>query len=298
MATKISSGGKPNGVWLADLMLFAVAIVWGTSYGVTKGVVAFYPVLGFLSVRFILTFVLLLPVWKNSQSTQIKETVQIGVPLGLVLLSVFACETFGVGLTTASNAAFLISMCVVFTPFVEWLVLHVRPSLASCIATLISLIGALILTSGITLSFNLGDALLLAAAMLRAYMVTLTKKRTSGKQINSLALTAVQCGVVGIGCLVLALLTSNGSMPPLPLRNEFWFATIYLVLFCTIFAFFAQNYAVRQTSPTRVHLLMGMEPVFGALFAMYWLGEQLTPFAWLGGLMIVGPSLWATLHKP
>ena len=46
---------------LSDLTLLLVAVVWGTSYGVTKGALAFYPVLGFLAVRFCLTFALLLP---------------------------------------------------------------------------------------------------------------------------------------------------------------------------------------------------------------------------------------------
>jgi drug/metabolite transporter (DMT)-like permease len=289
--------GKLKNVWLADLVLFAVAMIWGTSYGVTKNVVALYPVFGFLAIRFTFTFLILLPVWGNIRASEIRDTVQVGFPLGVILLSVFACETFGVGLTSASNAAFLISMCVVFTPFVEWMVLRVRPSPASFVATVVSLLGVLLLTSDVKLTFNLGDGLLLAAAALRACLVTLTKKRIDGKKIHSLALTAVEGGVVGTGCLFLSYVTSHGAMPPLPTNNGFWFATIYLVLFCTVFAFFAQNYAVRQTSPTRVHLMMGVEPVFGALFAMYWLGEQLTPFAWLGGLMIIGPSLWATLQK-
>ena len=34
----------------ADLALLLVAIVWGTSYGVAKGALAYYPVLGFLAV--------------------------------------------------------------------------------------------------------------------------------------------------------------------------------------------------------------------------------------------------------
>lgn len=297
MATETVKVGAPGKPWLADLMLFAVAMVWGTSYGVTKGVVALYPVLGFLAIRFCITFLMLLPVWRTIARAQVGETLRAGFPLGLVLLSIFACETFGVGLTSASNAAFLISLCVVFTPLVEWIVLKQRPSLASWIAAFVSLAGALLLTSGITASFNLGDGLVLVAAVLRACLVTLTKKRIGGKQIDALALTAVECGVVGVGCVLLWCLGSHGALPRLPAQPGFWLATMYLVVFCTIFAFFAQNYAVRQTSPTRVQLLMGLEPVFGAVFAMLWLGEQLTPFAWLGGLMIVGPSLWATLSK-
>ncbi|MBM6595620.1 EamA family transporter [Microvirga pudoricolor] len=64
------------------------------------------------------------------------------------------------------------------------------------------------------------------------------------------------------------------------------------MLVCTIFAFFVQTYAVRRMSPSRVGLLMRTEPVFGALFAMAWLGESLSPSAWVGGALIVAASLW------
>lgn len=94
---------------LSDLALLLVAMVWGTSYGVAKGALAFYPVLGFLAVRFILTFTLLLP-----------ALLRAGAPLGALMLLSFLCESFGVAHTQASNAAFLISLCVVFTPFAEW----------------------------------------------------------------------------------------------------------------------------------------------------------------------------------
>jgi drug/metabolite transporter (DMT)-like permease len=87
-------------------------------------------------------------------------------------------------------------------------------------------------------------------------------------------------------------------LPPLPHDPVFWYATGFLVVFCTLFAFFAQNYALRRTSPTRVSLLMGTEPVFGALFAVYALNESLDAEGWLGGLMIVAAFLWAARKRP
>lgn len=60
------------------------------------------------------------------------------------------------------------------------------------------------------------------------------------------------------------------------------------MLFCTIFAFFAQNYASSRSSPTRIAFLMGSEPVFGALFAWLIFGETLSGWAWVGcGLILV-----------
>jgi drug/metabolite transporter (DMT)-like permease len=292
-----ASPARSSGVWLADLLLLAVAVVWGTSYGVAKGAVALYPVLAYLAVRFLITFMLLLPALAKGGAANAHGAMKIGFPLGLVLLAVFVCETFGLALTTASNAAFLISMCVVLTPFAEWVLLAVRPTLADLVATSLSLFGAYLLTSGVELSLNGGDVLILVAAVLRAVMVTLTKKRTAGKTVDSLALTAIQTGTVGFGCLILAALALPNGLPSLPTDPRFWYATIYLVVFCTIFAFFVQNYAVRRTSPTQVNLLMGTEPVFGALFAAFWLGERLPAAMWLGGLLIVAAPLWTMFRR-
>lgn len=240
--------GLLKSVWArhADLMLLAVAIVWGTSYGVAKGALVFYPVLGFLAIRFLLTFFLLVPALRS----QPRESLLPGIPLGLVLLTIFVCETYGVAITTASNAAFLISLCVVFIPLVEWWVFKQRPTNSTLVAANLSLGGALLLTQAGQIEMNLGDCLMIAAALCRAFMVCLTKKLTHGTDGSALALTAVQTGVVGIGCLAIFVL-SPGAIPPLPTDLSFWLATLYLAVFGTLFAFFAQNYAVKRTTPTR-----------------------------------------------
>ena len=64
------------------------------------------------------------------------------------------------------------------------------------------------------------------------------------------------------------------------------------MLGCTVFALVAQNWALKHTSPSRVGLLTGTEPAWGALFAVAWLGESLGPQGWLGGALVVGAALW------
>jgi drug/metabolite transporter (DMT)-like permease len=282
---------------LSDLMLLAVAIVWGTSYGVAKGALAYYPVLGFLAVRFILTFVLLLPVLLRLQRQQLRDALRTGWPLGLLMLSIFLAETFGVALTQASNAAFLISLCVVFTPFVEWWMLRKKPERAVFVFAAVSLLGAALLSGGLVGAMGWGDALMLAAAVLRAITVCQTSKRTQGSTAPALALTAVQAGVIGFGSLLLALCTPGG-LPPLPSDAAFWQASVYLVLGCTVFAFFAQNWALKYSAPSRVALLTSSEPAFGALFAVLWLGESLGLVAWVGGGLIVLAALWTSVRRP
>ncbi|WP_295748891.1 DMT family transporter [Undibacterium sp.] len=288
---------------MAELMLFAVAMVWGCSYGVAKIALFYYPVLGFLALRFGLTFFILLPSLGNFRSLEVKNAWRIGLPLGLILLAIFLCETYGITLTSASNAAFLISLCVVLTPLVEWLVLKQAPNSYMLGAIALALLGAILLMPNLGLnfsfnfSFNPGDGLILAAAVLRAFFMVQSKRLTQHQQLSTLALTAVQSGVLMLGCLSLAACSPSG-LPALPQTLVFWGATLFLVLFCTLFAFFAQNYAIRRSSPTKVALLLGSEPAFGALFAVLFLGEHLSAQALLGGSLIVVASLAASLQAP
>jgi drug/metabolite transporter (DMT)-like permease len=275
-----------------DLLLLLVALVWGTSYGVAKQALNFYPVLGFLAVRFCLTFLLLLPQLRGAG----RRAWAPGLPLGAVMLAIFLCETYGVLLTSASNAAFLISLCVVITPFAEWLLLGVRPHSLLLPAAGLSLLGTWLLSGGSNLQFGTGDCLMLLAALLRALLVCLTPRLLAGREVPALALTAVQTAVIGLGCLLLGTL-QPGGLPALPTAPAFWTGCLYLVLFATLFAFFVQNHVLRRSSPTRVSLLMGSEPLFGALFAMIWLDEQLSPQAWLGGFLIVAALLCTCLLR-
>ncbi|MDY0745613.1 DMT family transporter [Paucibacter sp. R3-3] len=282
---------------LSDLTLLAVAAVWGTSYGVAKLALSFYPVLGFLALRFGITFVLLMPALLRASAAQRRDALRIGLPLGALMLGIFLCETFGVAHTQASNAAFLISLCVVFTPFAEWALLGRRPVLALFGFAGVSFAGVALLCGGFG-RLNGGDGLMLLAAVLRAVTVCQTARLTRRREVSALALTAVQSGVIALGCLLLALATPSGlpKLPELPGAGAFWIATVYLVAGCTVFAFFAQNWALKHSAPSRVALLMGSEPAFGALFAVLWLGERLSAIGWLGGGLIVLAALWATLR--
>jgi len=282
---------------VADLLLLAVALVWGTSYGVVKHALAFYPVAGLLALRFGLTFVLLSPSLRALRGVRWRSVAGV-FGAGLLLFGIFVSETFGVLLTQASNAAFLISLCVVLTPLVEWVVLRRRPTCVEWGAVALSVIGAWLLSGG-AFEPGRGDALVLLAALLRALYVCVTKRVMRDPLLKPLPVTAVQAGVVSGGSVLIALTFAPAQWQPLPsfgAHGAFWISVLYLVIACTLFAFFVQNYAVSRSSATRVALLMGSEPAFGALFACAWLGERLPATAWFGGALIVAASLLATVR--
>ncbi|HEY0294389.1 MAG TPA: EamA family transporter [Bordetella sp.] len=279
---------------LSDALLLAVAAVWGSTYAVVKSTLVFYSVLGVLALRFGLAFVLLLPALRGLRALP-RSSVWGALGCGAVLFGIFLAETFGVMLTEASTAAFLISLCVVLTPWAEWALLHRRPARKEWVAAALSLVGAWLL-SGAGARLQAGDALILLAALLRALHGCVMKRVMRDARLTPTMLTAVQSGVVAGGGAIAALAAGQwGPLPAWPSQDGFWVGMAYLALVCTVFAFFVQSFAMQRSHPTRVSLLMGSEPAFGALVACLWLGERLTPLAWLGGALMVGVSLWAVL---
>ncbi|MBF9266013.1 DMT family transporter, partial [Paracidovorax cattleyae] len=138
------------------------------------------------------------------------------------------------------------------------------------------------------------DGLMVLAAFLRGAMVCLTRRHGQRHGLPALTVTAVQMGVMALGSAALMLTVQGPGWPPLPHTAPFWGAMAFLVLLCTLFAFFVQNHAASRTSPSRVALLMGSEPLWGALIAMLWVGERMAAQGWIGGLLIVASAVWVT----
>ncbi len=277
-------------------LLLLVAVIWGGSYSAAKIATGEVPVLQFLVLRFGLTFLLLLPALRGLAGAAWPAALTGAALLGINLLAIFVCETFGVSLTSASNAAFLISLCVAFTPLCEWWLLGERPGRAVLAAAGLSLLGAGLLAfqHGGRSGLAWGDGLMVAAAFLRGVMVCLTRRQGQRHGLPALTVTAVQMGVMALGSGLLMLAVHGPAWPPLPRSLPFWGAMAFLVLLCTLFAFFVQNHAASRTSPSRVALLMGSEPLWGALIAVLWMGERMAVQGWVGGLLIVVSAWWVT----
>jgi len=274
---------------IAEIMLLGVAIVWGTSYGITKQALTYTPIFVFLALRFSITFICLLPKLLIELKAMPFTAWAPAISLGALLFAIFCAETFGIFHTSAAKAAVLISTCVLMTPLIEWWALKKTPSKMLTMAGLFCLIGIGLLTFQNTeaIQFNQGDTLILLAAFLRAVIVVRTQMFMAKGSLSALSITAIQAGVVTIGAITGAAICGQVNELFIARTWEFWLLIGYLVLFCTLFAFFAQNVGIRRLSATKASLLMGTEPLFGAAFAVFWLGESLNIVQWLGGALIV-----------
>jgi drug/metabolite transporter (DMT)-like permease len=272
-------------VW-ADLSVLGVAVVWGASYPVAKGALLYAPVLILILYRFVITTIIMTVVARREIVSMSCGDLIRGFILGTILFSIFLAETYGVALTSATNTALIISLCVIFTPILDYGLSRKLPPLSVIVSAIMCCLGVGILTGGVT-AFGAGDLLVLSAAMLRAVMVVSTKRLMRGRQISSAALTAVQGFAVTVlaSIVVITQFGLNGLV--VHADPQFWLSVAFLSLFCTIAAFYIQNAAVRRTTPTRVGFLMGTEPFFGFLLAYLLLAEPISVTSVSGAALIL-----------
>ncbi|MEI9414608.1 DMT family transporter [Mesorhizobium sp. Cs1299R1N1] len=284
----ILEGRQPKSLFWADVAAVGIAFVWGASYPVVKGAFLVAPVLVIIFYRFLITAVVMSFVARKEIATVVQGDCARGAVLGAILFAIFLAETYGVSLTSATNTALIISLCVVFTPILDYGLSRKLPPIGVLAGSGCSCVGVAALTGGMS-GFSFGDLLVLSAAVLRAIMVVTTKRLMHGRHISSAALTAIQGATVAV--LTIALLLVDNGVSELAIKGggRFWASVVFLSLFCTIGAFYVQNAAVRGSTPTRVSLLMGTEPLFGVLVAHLFLAEPLTVPSMLGaGLIIAG----------
>jgi drug/metabolite transporter (DMT)-like permease len=188
---------------------------------------------------------------------------------------------------------------VIFTPFAQWVILGSRPQRSELSAAAVCLLGATLMSLG-GAGFSgpsMGDLLMLLAAILRAVMVALTRRFATWHEVPALTLTALQAWVVTLGALVTLGFSSKGIYTLPSWDMGFWVRMSFLVIFCTIFAFVAQNYAAARMRPSKVALLMASEPVFGALFGALLLQELVGGWGLIGGVLMLAATKFAVFRQ-
>lgn len=285
---------RPSRSWTADALLLAVAIAWGSTYLVAKLLVDEDSVLAMLAVRMTLTALALGALLLILRTRPTPTAFRLGVILGILLATVFVFETFGIAMTSATNAGVIISLTIVITPVLESLVRKRRLGGLFYFAALIAVAGVYFLASGGPFTaFALGDLLILAAAFARAVHVTGMHRLTAVRQVDSMSLTFVQMLTCAVVFLALSSIwgISIGEYVTVMGPGEM-LGMAYLVIVCTVFPFFIQMWAVRKTSPTRVSLLLGTEPVWAALIGALIAGDRLGTVGIIGVVLVLGGTMW------
>ena len=277
-----------------DLLLLVVAGAWGSTYLVFKDLLAAGPVLALGALRLLLAAAAMVLILAARRRRPTVAELRAGAVLGTILAVVFAFETFGIAHTSATNAGVIISLTMIFTPLLESAIGRGRVSRQFLVAGAIAVFGVVLLAgNGSFQPPSLGDGLVLLAAVARAVHVATMPRLTKGRPMDSLHLTTIQLLVCAV-LFTAASMISGQSVTGLAggLDGHQILLLAYLVLACTVFAFLVQLWAVRRTSPSRVSLLLGTEPVFAAVIGITIGHTTLELVGWCGIIFILAGTAW------
>ncbi|MEN9969936.1 MAG: hypothetical protein RLZZ229_144 [Actinomycetota bacterium] len=274
-----------------DLVLLGAAFVWGASYLAAKDLTEAGSLWGMMAIRFGFAGIILGAIALMRRAKFSKADIWIGTAIGVGLAIVMTFETNAIALTSATNSGLIISLSIIFTPIIEGLVHKYWLPRNFFIAAGGAVMGVGFLVGGGGFQNpNLGDFLMLIAAVLRAGYQVAQGKLTFGRTVDNLNVTVFQTLSAGIIFLVVDPAGTVAAIGSYSLKE--WGLQAFLILFCTIYGFFAMTWGIRKTSASRIALLQGTEPVWAVLIAVVIGGEAMGIIGALGAAMIIGSCYW------
>ncbi|WP_438432554.1 DMT family transporter [Gorillibacterium sp. sgz500922] len=278
--------------YVADTVLLGVTLIWGLMFIVVKNALDAMPAFAYLAVRFGLASVLLLAVRRLSPAASrgrfTRNTGIAGAILGIFLYGGFAGQTVGLTFTTASRAGFLTGFLVILVPIIARMFFGSRITLSMGIGIGIAFVGLGLLSVDKAEPFRWGDALILVGALAFAVHIVLTDRITARHDVYPLV--TVQLAAVSALCLVSSFAAEDWRQafrPEVLLTPRVALALLAGSLFATTFAYWAQTYFQRFTTPSHTALIFACEPIFAALGGFLVAGERMAAQAIVGAALIM-----------
>jgi len=265
---------------LAPWALLTVSAAWGLSFIVMKDAIQRQSVNNFLFTRFAVAVIVMILIRPQTIKLFNRDLLQRGGLAGIFLGLGYIAQTLGLERTGAAITGFITGLYVVLTPLIASIVLKEKITKFTwlCIAVATFGLGLLSIRG---FSVGIGEMFVLASAVLFAAHIIALSKWSSGRDVY--AMTVIQLTM----CAILAGLASAVEGYSLPPDRGVWSVVIFTAVFATALAFIVQTWSQAHMSATKVAVILTMEVVFAALFAILLGGERLTLQTAIGGILVV-----------
>ena len=266
----------PPSVRRGELAIVAAAVLFGSTFVVVKDAVANAEPVPFLSVRFLIAALVLLPMAR-------RRPPEPGLLLAafwcaLALLAGYVFQTVGLQYTTGSVSAFVTYLFVVIVPVMSALFLRKAPSPWTAAGLGVATIGLVLLSGGVS-AFGKGEWLTLGCAFSFAAHVVLLAHFSP--RHDTWKLTCAQLAMVGGLLLVPGAFAGGFDFPA-----GAWAAAAYTAVAASAGALGLQIWGQRLIGPSRTSLLLMLEPVSAAVLG-YVVGDRLGAGGVAGALLIL-----------
>ncbi len=265
---------------LAPWALLLVSAAWGMAFVVMKDAIERQSVNSFLFTRFLVAVIAMFLLKPTVLQSINREILRKGFIAGLFLAAGYILQTLGLALTGAAVTGFITGLYVVATPVLAALVLRVRITAFTWGCVLLATAGlALLSLKGWNLGY--GEFLVFLCAIAFAAHIIALSKWSNGLDVY--AMTIVQLATCALATGLISLIQGYEAPPD---RNG-WYVVLFTAIICTAVAFVVQTWSQAHMSATKVAVILTMEVVFAALFAVVFGGESLSLRTFFGGLLVL-----------
>lgn len=297
----------------AYLMLTAVAAIWGAALTIIKATLEFFPFVIFLTYRFFLTSLIMIPVLvilyegkkllpHLPQNYLLKKDFWLFIFVGLLGSSINLTLLFwGIENTTALSASLIYISTPVLVIATAAAFLKEKVTKQEISGLTLAVLGTLAITLSPTVGQDgktgtvLGNLIVWASAVTWVAYVLLAKAELK-KGVPPLFLVTVSFFVGFLSLLPLALL-QTGSLArlldlvvqqPLGAHLGVW----YMALASGALAYWLYQEGQKRIEASEATIFTYLQPLFTAPLALLWLGEKVTiPFLAGASVIVVGVAV-------
>jgi len=263
--------------WPAVVGLLAVTAGWGSTFVLLADATRRIPAADHLAVRFALAALVLATVRPRGVVTMPAILRRRAVLLGLLFGTGNLLLTTGLETTAPSVSGFVTGMYVVFTPLLAALVFGERLTARIAVAIALATAGLAVMSLTGGAGVGRGELLtLLGAAVFAVHIVALGAWTDARFAVE---LAVIQSAVTAVLAGVLAL---PGGIT-LPATRGDRLAMLYMAVVVGAVTMLLQTWSQSRLHPSRAAVVMTLEPVWAAVFAIALGAEQLGWRTLVGG---------------
>lgn len=278
----------------AYINILAAVAIWGVAGVVIKSTLNYLDTITFLTFRFGLTSLVLVPFMLKKIPKLNKENWFILIITGLCSTTIQLLLLFwGFERTTAIEGTLISSMAPVFVALAGHHFLGDKITKKEQLGLFIALIGTLIVVGLPKNMTNIwGNVLILIANLVWATEAILSKKLLR-LNLEPFFMTTAFFLIGFISILPIYLLSNHQPITNLPLMG--WLGFFYMVFISGMLAYTLFYKGQKTIEASEANTLMYLQPIFATPIAYFWLKESIDFNFVLGSLIVATGVLIATL---
>ena len=281
----------------SKLTLVLAAIIWGGGFILTQvSLDAGFSVIGSLLGKFGIAAIVSGIVFRKEIREHMSwRALKYAVPLGVSLIASFFAQTTGLAKSSPSNNALITAAYVIMVPLMWRVVFRKKPAPIVYIASIMCFAGVATLSVSFTdgFAFGSGDLWTLLCALLFAGQIVATEYLV--REINYKLLLFVQFATSAIVALAAFLVFDRDFTAVLSFKGAG--SILYLGILSTCVCYVMQTSAQRYVTSNVASMILSLESLFGAVFAVLFGYDPLSPKLLLGGGLIMLSILLPEAHE-